>query len=183
MRYVLGLLLGIGLIVLVFILILRAFGGNPSKVEVELTDYAVTDTVMRLTVEGQVNVDQDHRLAKVIIGRSQNTMQLVQGYQNKVIKTREYASNEAAYTTFLRALDLQGYTRGNDDPRLEDSRGVCPTGTVYTFEIITGSSIVQSYWTTSCGGGTFEGNSAVIRRLFRVEIPEYFQVIRNTGLN
>lgn len=183
MRYIFGLLVGILLIVVVFLLIIRAFGGNAPRVEVSLPDYAQTNTVVRMTVEGPVKVDQERRSAKVTVGRSSNTMNLVQGYQGRVLQTKSYASNEAAYTTFLRALQLQGYTEGDDDPRKEDSRGYCPTGKVYTFEIITGDDAVQSFWTTSCGGGTFKGNTEVVRQLFRAQIPDYFRVLRGTGLN
>ena len=183
MRYIFGLLVGVLLLVVVFLLIIRAFGGNSPKVEVFLPDYAQTETVVRMTVEGQVNVNQDHRLAKVTIGRSSNTMNLVEGYQGRVLQTKSYASNEAAYTTFLRALQLQGYTEGDDDPKKEDSRGFCPTGKVYTFQIITGDDAVQSFWTTSCGGGTFKGNTDVIRQLFRAQLPDYFKIIRGTRLN
>lgn len=183
MRYVFGLLIGIFLLVLVFFLIIRAFGGNGPKVEVFLPDYAQTETVVRMTVEGRVNVDQDHRVARVTIGRSTNTMRLMQGYQGRVLETKSYPSNEAAYATFLRALQLQGYTRGDDNPNRDDSRGFCPTGRIYTFDIITGGDTVQSFWTTSCGGGTFAGNTAVVRQLFRAQIPDYTRVLRGTNLN
>lgn len=183
MRYIFGLVVGVFLLVVVFFLILRAFGGNAPKVEVSLPDYAQTDTVVRLIVEGRVNVDQDHRSAKVTIGRSSNTINLVQGYQGRVLQSKSYASNEAAYATFLRALQLQGYTNGDDDRNRADSRGFCPTGHIYTFQVITGGDTVQSFWTTSCGGGTFKGNSSVVRQLFRAQIPDYFKVIRGAGLN
>jgi hypothetical protein len=110
-------------------------------------------------------------------------MELMGGYENSVQQTRTYTSNEEAYATFLRAIDLQGYTKGSDDEGREDSRGVCPTGKVYTFEIITGSSTVQRFWTTSCGGGTFKGKTDLIRRLFRAQIPDYAKVIRGSNLN
>jgi hypothetical protein len=182
-RYIFGSLVGILLLVVVFLLIIRAFGGNEPKVEMFLPDYARTETVVRMTVEGQVNVDQDHRAAKVTIGRTSNTINLTQGYQGRVLQTKSYASNEAAYTTFLRALHLQGYTEGDNEPDKRDSRGFCPTGKVYTFDIITGDDAVQSLWTTSCGGGTFKGNTEVIRQLFRAQIPDYFKVLRGTRLN
>ncbi|HTH71769.1 MAG TPA: hypothetical protein VL737_00200 [Candidatus Pristimantibacillus sp.] len=184
MKYFLGFLAAAGLIVLVFILILRGFGGGRNaSVQSQLTDYAKTETVMRLVESGPVNADQDHRSISVVIGRSKNTIKLVQGYEGHVLQSKDYDSNESAYTTFLRAIQLQGYTRGNTDPAKADSTGVCPLGKVYTFEIITGSDTVQSFWTTSCGGGTFRGNRNVILQLFRAQIPDYSTIIRGTQLN
>lgn len=184
MKYFFAFLAAVALIVVVFILIVRGFGGGGKPpVQTELIDYAKTQTVVRMTVEGRVNLDAEHRLVRVTVGRDSNVINLIQGYEGHVIQTQTYDSNENAYATFLRALQLKGYTKGNDDPDRQDSRGVCPTGKVYTFEIITGSSPVQRFWTTSCGGGTFKGEASVIRQLFRAQIPDYSKIIRGTGLN
>jgi hypothetical protein len=183
MRYVLGFLLAIGLLILVIFLIVRGFSGDEAGPQAELIDYAQTDTVMRMTVEGPVNAEQEHRSATVTIGRSSNEINVIQGYQGQVLNTRTYASNENAYATFLRALDLQGYNRGDVNPENEDSRGYCPTGRVYIFEIITGSATVQKFWDTTCGDGTFDGNTSVVRELFREQIPDYSDIIRGTRLN
>jgi len=181
MRYFVGFLVALALIVGVFVLILRGFGGHRG-VQSQLTDYAQTETVVRMTIEGKVDADQDHRSAQITIGRSSNTINLIQGYQGNVLKTQSYNSNEDAYATFLRALQLQGFARGNTDPARQDSRGVCPTGKVYTFEVITGSATVQKLWTTSCGGGTFKGNQQMVRQLFRNQIPDYTNFIAGAGL-
>lgn len=183
MRYFFGFLAAVALVIVVFILIIRGFSGGDKKLETELADYAKTETVMRMVVEGKVNADQDHRSVTVVVGRSSNTVSLVQGYEGHVLQTKTYESNEDAYATFLRALQLQGYNNGNDDPDKQDSRGVCPTGKVYTFEIITGSATVQRFWTTSCGGGTFRGNVGVVRQLFRAQAPDYSDIVAGEGLN
>jgi len=184
MRYFFAFLLAVALIVVVFILVIRGLtGGSRPSIQTELVDYAKTQTVMRMVVSGRVNIDQEHRSVSVVIGRQSNNIELVGGYQGNVLSTKSYTTNESAYSTFLRALDLQGYTKGNDDPEREDSRGYCPNGKVYTFQIITGSDTVQNFWTTSCGGGTFRGDTNVIRTLFRQQIPDYSDVIRGSGLN
>jgi len=183
MRYVLGFLAAVILVIVVFILIIRGFSGGDRPLQTNLTDYAKTETVMQMVIEGEVNADQEHRLVRVTVGRSSNTINLVQGYEGRVIQSKTYESNENAYATFLRALQLQGYSKGNDDPDLEDSRGVCPTGKVYKFEIITGSATVQRFWTTSCGGGTFRGKQGIIRQLFRNQIPDYSEITAGEGLS
>ena len=169
---------------MVLILILRGFSGHGrSGSQSELTDYSKTQTVMRMVESGPVNIDELHRSVSVVVGRDTNNIKLVQGYEGHVLDSKEYHSNEDAYYTFLRALQLQGYTKGNIDPAKANSNGVCPLGKVYTFEIITGSATVQSFWTTSCGGGTFKGNLNIVRQLFRAQIPDYATVVRGTGLN
>lgn len=183
MRYVFGFLAAVGLVVLVFILIVRGFNQGEPKLQTNLVDYAKTQTVVRMVEEGEVNADQDHRSVSVVIGRASSTIDLVQGYEGHVIQNKSYPNNEDAFATFLRALQLQGFAEGDPDPEKQDSRGECPAGEVYTFEIITGSATVQKFWTTSCGGGTFKGKSAVVRQLFRAQIPDYSEVIRGTGLN
>jgi hypothetical protein len=184
MRYLLAFLVAVGFIVLVFILIVRSFGGDDqASVQTELTDYARTQTVMRLTVEGRVNIDQEHRVARITVGRSENKIEIIHGYEGNVVDSRTYNSNETAYATFLRALDLRGYTRGDDDPALADSRGVCAGGRTYTFEIVTGSATVQRFWSSSCGSGTFKGNDAQIRGLFHAQIPDYTRLTGGMGLS
>jgi hypothetical protein len=183
-RYLLGFLGAVGLIVVVFILVIRGLsGGDDRSTETTLTDYTRTQTVMRMTIQGEVNADQDHRSVTVTVGRTNNTIELNQGYQDRVMQTRNYASNEEAYGTFLRALQLQGYTRGDTNPDKEDYRGVCPTGSTYIFEIVTGSAVVQKFWTTSCDGGTFGGNATLIRELFRKQIPDYSDIVGGQGLS
>lgn len=184
MKYFLAFLAAVALIVMVFILVLRGLTGDGRPaIRTQMVDYAKTETIMQMTVSGRVNIDQEHRQVRVEIGRTSNKVELIGGYDGTVLSSRTYPSNEAAYATFLRALDLQGYTRGDANPEREDSRGHCPNGKVYTFKIITGSSTVQNFWTTSCGGGTFGGNTSVVRTLFREQIPDYSTIIRGTGLN
>lgn len=185
MRYFLGFLVAIGLIVLVFILIIRGLTGGPkqSNVQTLLTDYSKTETVMRITVDGAVNADQQHRKVRITVGRDENVLETLRGYQDEVIETKTYPNNEESYYTFLRAIQLQGYTKGIDDPERADERGQCPTGKRYIFEIVTGNATVQRFWKTSCGPGTFNGNSGTIRLLFQKQVPDYSKMTRGLGLN
>lgn len=173
MRYFLGFLAAVGLVVLVFVLVLRGLGGGKQSVETKLTDYTATDTVMQLTVDGRVVADQEHQAVRVTVGRFENKIEIIRGYQNQIVEVKTYPNNEEAYGTFLRALHLLGYTKGDTDAKKGDERGVCPTGQRYIFEIVTGSASVQRFWKTSCGSGTFKGNSSEVRSLFRAQIPEY----------
>ena len=183
MRYFFAFLAAVALIILVFILIMRGFsGGDRSKIQTLLTDYARTETVMRMQINGPVTADQTHRYLVISVGRNQSTIDIYQGYGKDILKTQSYAGSEEGYRTFLRALQLQGYTKGNADPAKAEFAGECPLGRTYVFEVVTGSSTVQQYWSGSCGGGTFGGSDKVVRQLFRAQIPDFNKLTAGLGL-
>jgi hypothetical protein len=182
MRYFLGFLGIVALVIVVFVLVVRGFSGKSTpKTQTLLTDYTNTSTVMRLTAEGPVTANQKYNEVHITVGRDANTIEVIQGYQSQVVKAQTYPNNANAYGNFLSALQLLNYTKGNSDPKLADERGYCPTGSRYVYEIVSGASDVQRYWTGSCGGGTFKGSAAVIRTLFTNQIPDFETFV--AGLN
>ena len=188
MRYFLGFLIFIGLIILAIIFLIRLIfggGGQPVEPKTELLEYARTAKVMRLTIDGPITADETHRRIQFQISQNMNELMLIQGYQNDPARMnhQEVASNPESYANFLRAIDLQGYTLGKDNPKLADERGYCPQGNRYIFEIIDGSETLQRYWDTSChDASTFEGQTAVILQLFKTQFPKYFETTSNFGL-
>lgn len=176
MKYFLGFLAVVTLVVVVFIIVLRGFtgGGEKPPQQVNLMDYTNSQTVVKLTVTGPVTADSKHQGYRITVGRDASTIEIVQGYENNVVNAKTYPNNSAAYADFLRALQLQNFTKGDPDPDRSDTRGVCPNGNRYTYEVETGSDTIQRFWSTSCGGaGTFQGNGSSIRTLFIRQIPDY----------
>lgn len=187
MRYFIGFLVAIGLLILAIILIIRGFSGGGVSVSTKtpLTNFASTNTVMQMVIDGPVNVDQNHYQLQMTVGQNLNTMTLYQGYQGTSVKTDTYPSNSAAYGEFLRSLQLAGYTHGDtSSSATTDPRGFCPFGERYTLEIVNGSGQdVQRFWATSCGNqGTFKGNLNTVLQLFQAQFPGYNQIISNTDL-
>lgn len=189
MRYIIGLLIGIGLIVLLFVLIFRG-GSSPTPSTVKpLVSYANTTTVVRFTDDYPINADQNHHQVETTVGRDQTTLNVEQGYQGTVIRSQSYANNPASYANFLQALQLSGYTKGDPSPALRDERGECALGHRYIFEILDGSNIIQRLWSTSCGNiGSFKGDSSTVRQLYERQVPDFSKLtagldnIFNTGL-
>ncbi len=184
MKYFLGFLAVITLVVVVFIIVLRGFTGSAEKPkqQLNLMDYVNSQTVVRYTVSGPVSADPKHMEYRITVGRDASTIEVVQGYQNNVIKAQTYDNNTAAYADFLRALQLQNFTKGNVDDSRSDDRGVCPNGNRYTYEVETAGETKQRYWNTSCGGGTFLGNGANIRALFQRQIPDFGKLTADISL-
>lgn len=189
MRYIVSFLIAIGLIILFVILLLKAiFGGGggegPVDRRVNLASYENTGVIMRMVTEGPVNADELHRQIFIEVGKDNVKIQLVRGYQGEVIRSEQFNSNSTAYGSFLRAIDLLGYTSGNKDKAQADFRGHCPFGNRYIFEIRDGSDVKQQFWSTSCGDeGTLHGQTDEIVQLFNAQIPEYDVLTGDLGLN
>jgi hypothetical protein len=173
MRYFMGFLASLGLVVLVVILVIRGLSGSSTpENQTSLRDYVNTDALVRLTVDGPIVSDQEHRAYRITVGRSETRGETLSGYQYDTIDTKTYQNNQEGFTNFLLALQLAGFTRGVDDGKNTDERGVCAAGRRYIFEIMSGTSDVQRFWATSCGGqGTFKGDIDAVKELFTKQIP------------
>lgn len=185
MKYFFGFAAVILVLLVTFVLIWRGWSGNTTpEAPPPLSDYTYTTAAMRLTTIGPVNPDQEHRAVRITISRSENRLEVLEGYQRSPASSKSYPSNQEAYGTFLRALDLMGYTKGNDNPNLADDRGFCPTGKRFIYEIVDGTNVKQRYWSTSCSKaqGTFNGAASAIQKLFKDQIPEYRDLTRGVKL-
>lgn len=185
MRYFIGFLVSIGLIVLVVFLVLRGIGGGgTAKSTTPLSDYAGTDSVVQMLVDGPIIADENHRAYRITVGRTLVTVESLKGYQYQLIETKAYTNNQIAYTNFLRALDISGFSKGNKESKQTDPKGVCATGSRMSFKILSGASEVQNYWGTSCGSqGNFKGNIPQVRSLFIKQIPGADQrIVTRLGL-
>jgi hypothetical protein len=181
MRYFIGALVAIGLLILVLALIFHG-GGAPIQKKVVLTDYATATSGVRLTIDGPISATQTHYDAVITITQDKASLYIIQGYENDVTDSRSYPMNPNAYAVFLHALNLAGYTKGNADKALADERGFCSTGERYIFELRDGEKQIERFWSTSCGGGTFKGNSPLVRTLFQKQIPDYNELAGHVGL-
>lgn len=172
MKYFIGFLVCIALIVGVFILVLRGFSGHSTeKAPTPLSSYSNTDVVMQMTVDGPIVNDAQHQAYRISVSGSDTTIETLQGYQYNVITTRVYPNNSTAYDNFLRALQLAGFNKGDTKSKNTNERGVCPTGDRYVFQIVNGSADAERYWSASCTGGNFKGNTSQVKQLFNSQIP------------
>lgn len=183
MRYFFGFLAAIGLIILVFILIVRGFsGGSKEQQAIDLSSYGNTGAVVRLTVDGPVVADQEHNAYQITIGRDTAQIETYKGYERQVIETKAYDNNQESFETFLLALQRAGYTRNAEEKTATDPRGMCPSGNRYTYELVDGSATVVESWSASCNKGTFRGNATNVRTLFMRQIPDFSKVTGKLNL-
>jgi len=172
LRTIIATLVGIGLVVLIIILLVKAFsgGGAPAN-EVNVGKYGDTNATATLLIDGPTNLDQDHRQVRISVSGTQNQIDIISGYQGDIIKSQTYPNNSAAFTVFLQSLQLLGFSKGTRSTI--DYRGYCPTGDRYLYSFSDDNSELFSYWSTSCGGqGTFRGNPPAVRSLFEDQVPQ-----------
>ena len=184
MKYFIGFLVTIGLIILLIVLL--ASGGGKPKVQTtqrSLISYANSDAVVRMTIDGPINANQDHRQIQVTVNRDQVTFEQMNGYDGQVAAQQQYASTQNAYTNFLAALTRANFTKGDSSKDMADERGLCPLGDRFVFELIDNGTDVQRFWATSCGGTkTYQGNLNLTVQLFRLQVPDYDTLAGTAGI-
>ncbi len=185
MRY----LVTIFVIIFFIILGIVIFGGsskapNPKIAGKTLPDFASTDAKVRVTIDGIINGDEEHRQIRITIGQDQRSLDIIQGYQNRIIKTKTFSNNTSAYDVFLHSINLYGFSRERKT-KFTDERGVCPLGQRYIYELTdTGSKKTDfRLWNSSCGStGTEGGQGAIILELFQAQITGYDDIVATVNI-
>ncbi len=182
MRYFIGFLITIGLIVFILILLLSGNSPAPTTKLLNVENYAYnSNSTADLIIDGPIVADQNHRELRIDVTENAVTFSLYQGYQQTLLKTQSYPNNESSYAVFLHALQLNGFTLGINDKTLSDERGHCASGYRDIYSFSDGSTNLFRYWSTSCGTGTFKGLSS-IPSLFQTQVPDYGTLTLGSGL-
>ena len=183
MRYIIGVLVAIGLVVLLIVLLFSGGGSKPQNSK-SLSSYANSDAVARLTIDGPEVSQQDHHQVQIEVSRDSVTFRKIQGYDGQVLDTRNYDNSLNSYSVFLHALAHAGFTKGNTDPSMKDERGNCALGERYIFELQQDGNDIVRFWSTSCGSPkTYGGNTALTLGLFQKQVPDYNDLVSNFQLS
>lgn len=153
------------------------FGGETEPV-VNTGKEALTNTSLdrsvRLTVRGRIVGDNVFHSYTITATPTTRNLTTYQGYLQNQLETSELANNSKAYEQFVYALDRADLMEGRElEGDADDMRGVCATGYLYRYEVIQGTNVVKSLWTTSCSRekGSLKANNQALVRLFRAQIP------------
>jgi hypothetical protein len=184
MRYIVGFLVTIGLIILIIVLLLRGGGGSVTTKQVKLGDYLYSGGTAQLIIDGPIVADPNHREVQINVSQNSVDFTLYQGYQQTVVRSQTYPNNQSAYAVFLQALQHAGYTLTTNDKSLYDERGYCPGGDRFIYAFTNNGTNVVRSWSTSCGGtSTFRGVPGTVLTLFKRQVPNYGDLIKDTNLN
>ena len=180
LKYFIGFFITVGLIIALIIIIFGGGGGGQqtqtsSGEEKTLNSLYDTDTQVRTTIQGPINAEPIHEQIRITVNRDNSNFEFIRGYENNVVDSQSFVSNETAFNNFLHALTNAGFGQGDDNEELGDELGACPFGQRYIFEIIENGKVTSRYWSTDCGNktGNYLGNTFVTLDLFKAQIPDY----------
>lgn len=184
MRFIIGILVTLGLIILVLVMLFHGGGGKTaSPKSLNLSDYTHSNSVAKLVMQAPVQADQTYQQIEIDVSNSNVSFTLYNGYQQSAVSTTTYPNNDDAYANFLKGLQNEGYTRGNSDKSMQDERGVCPLGTRNVYSFSNDSTELMRFWSTSCGTATFKGRASNVTALFKLQVPNYNTVLQSTSFN
>jgi hypothetical protein len=185
MKYILG-VAGLLIVLIVAIVLIASRGPAPTqegKKAVVLADYADKDAKVVLTTQGKIVGEESFRTVHISVTRTERVVEILDGYEEAFDKRNTYQNNEAAYSTFIKALDKAGFSREKKTD-IKDETGVCPLGRRYYYDLKGGTDETLHLWSTSCSTsqGTFGGNASLVRELFESQIPDYDKFIAGVQL-
>lgn len=164
-------------------------GGTSTKVAVDEGRQALLNTdagsSVRMTVRGRIVADENFRSYRITIDPSSRTLSTYSGYIDQVIDSIQLTNNTPAYEQFVHALDRANMMRGTQlSDEQNDTRGVCATGNVFEFEVLSGGETVKKLWTSSCDSspGSLKAATSQLRSLFIAQIPNGQQALNKINL-
>lgn len=188
-RFVIFLTAVVGFILLLFLIFGRGSSNTPKPIETKktnktpssLVDYIDRDSKVILTVAGRINGDDAHRQIRITVTPTEREVEVIQGYQNNVIKKQNYSNNRAAYDQFMRSLARTGFSKERKSV-LKDERGICANEHRYIYQIIDNNEQVSRTWAAQCNKGNSMGNAPFILQLFRNQITDYGKFVNGVNL-
>lgn len=163
------------------------FGGDSAGPEevvdrgrTELLDTSPENSV-RLTVRGPIVAEEEFKSYSIEISSSDRTMNIYGGYLEDIERSKELLNNTEAYEQFVYALDKADMMKGDvpTDDAENDLRGICATGYVYEYSVLTSGATVKRLWTSTCDGsrGSLDASVEQLNSLFLDQIPDSRELV------
>lgn len=193
-NYIIGavlLIFAIILIIIGFNLVRSVFGGDtPAEQQttavkkVDLLAAPTANQAIQYTVHGPVVGNEDRRGVRITIDRTIRKVEVLQGYNDVVIKTQQTPNTQEAYQALVVALNGAGFVSNVAPEGRGDEAQSCPLGQKFSYELAPGSNTFRS-WSNSCSSkqGTFSGNRSLIETLMQKQIPDYNEFITDVKLS
>mgnify|MGYP001394919252 CR=1 FL=1 len=141
-----------------------------------------------LTVRGPIVAEENFKSYRVVVSPASRSLTVHKGYLEAVQQSRDLDNNKTAYEQFVYALDKANMMKGvaSEEDATSSLRGICATGYVYEYAVLSGGTPVKHLWTSTCDGskGTLNASTKQLNNLFLNQIPDAEKILPfgNTGL-
>lgn len=161
-------------------------GGEQQTSQVDQAREALLNTSsgrsVQMTVRGPLVAEEQFTSYRITASNSERSMNVYRGYLEERTTGKTLGNNTQAYEQLVYALDKANMMKGNnkaDDEGAQDLRGICATGYVYEFAVLSGSNEVNKLWTSTCDGskGTLNASKDQLSNLFLDQIPASEELI------
>lgn len=174
----------IALVVAAIVSIGRALigGSSSSSDETALVDQGresllntASGRSVQMTVRGPIVADEEFKSYRVEVSNSERSITAYNGYLAARTDGTSLSNNTRAYEQFVHALDKANIMKGKEpeDETKNDLRGICASGYVYEYDVLSENNVVKSLWTSTCSGskGTLDASKEQLTGLFLGQIP------------
>lgn len=149
------------------------------------SEYATSGSSVKITQIGATKSEEDHRQMTVTVSSVQRKIEVTKGYIGTPLKSQIFNNNMEAYKAFLIQLDNDGFfevKKLKAGATIDDAKS-CSDGIRYKLELIDNKNTVLTNWGSSCGRGSFRGNSiGQVLDDFTNQIPGYDDIVRDVDL-
>jgi len=105
MRYLIGFLGIIAILILIIVLIVRGGGGSTKGPgSVDLADYLTSSSQVRMTIDGPVSASETHQAVRISVNQNEATIDIIRGYEGNVDVSKTYPMNPNSYAAFMISL-------------------------------------------------------------------------------
>ena len=186
---IVSIILAVIIVAVIIILIVSAVSDKKEDTDKGLLDAGEAALVdinknsgVRMTARGRIVAEEVHYSYQITIRPNSRVMNVYQGYLGNVIKSSVDGNNLNAYTEFSLALAHAGLMQGKESDA--NIRGVCPNGTLTTFEILEGDKIIKTLFNTSCSKvvQSFVGKFSDVQKLFTSQIVNFNTLLKGIRL-
>lgn len=175
----------VGIVLLLTLIFRHNPGGSKTDPKIPkafvLTDYITKDSEVSMVEDGRINGDDVHRSIRITVNRNMRTLEVIQGYQGKVITTQSYPNNQEAYDAFMHALAKTGFGKSRK-AAISNVDGVCANGRRYLYNVTESGDPISYTWTADCQKGTSPVLIGNVTSLFRRQITDYDRIANRVDL-
>ncbi len=154
------------------------FGGDGAPDDVATSKTALLNTnpdrAVSMIVRGKIVANEDFRTYQITVTPTDRTITVYKGYLGDQLATDRLGNNTKAYQEFVNALDRAKMMDGREFVgERNNTLGICATGNLYEFQILTSYQVDKSLWTTNCSGskGSLNASQPQLQNLFVAQIP------------